>query len=85
MKLFELPPTDEWMEAHLEAFLDGEPLGLFLFDPYARDSKRGGAWMNQYVSQSRLLDRQAVVGNHLNIVKPPVIPPTATMTPSSPP
>lgn len=53
-----------------EAFLDGAPLGLFIFDPYARDSKRGGAWMNEYVSQSALLDRQAVVGNHLNIVKP---------------
>jgi len=59
-----------------EAFLDGAPLGLFLFDPYARDSKRGGAWMNQYVSQSKLLDQQAVVGNHLNIVKPPAGEPT---------
>ena len=25
-------------------FLDGAPLGLFLYDPYARESKRGGAW-----------------------------------------
>ncbi len=54
-----------------EAFLDGEPLGLFYFDPYARPSKRGGAWMNAYVSQSGLRDTKAVVGNHLNIVKPP--------------
>ena len=59
-----------------EAFLDGEPLGLFLFDPYARESKRGGAWMNEYVSQSRLLEEKAVVANHLNIVKPPEGEPT---------
>ena len=54
-----------------EVFHDGEPLGLFLFDPYARESKNGGAWMNAYVSQSHLLGTQAVVGNHLNIEKPP--------------
>lgn len=54
-----------------EVFLDGEALGLFLFDPYARESKRGGAWMNAYVSQSHLLKTQAVVANHLNVVKPP--------------
>ena len=59
-----------------EAFLDGDPLGLFLFDPYARESKRGGAWMNEYVSQSRLLEEKAVVANHLNIVKPPEGEPT---------
>ena len=53
-----------------EVFLDDAPKGLFLFDPYARPSKRGGAWMNAYVSQSRLLGTPAVVANHLNIVKP---------------
>jgi len=54
-----------------EVFDDGEPLGLFIFDPYARESKRGGAWMNSYVSQSQLFGTKAVVANHLNIVKPP--------------
>lgn len=66
----ELPVYQEDVTVY-EAFLDGAPLGLFLFDPYARDSKRGGAWMGEYVSQSKLLDEQAVVANHLNIVKPP--------------
>jgi peptidyl-dipeptidase Dcp len=66
----ELPVYQEDVSV-FEAFLDGEPLGLFLFDPYARASKRGGAWMNAHVQQSKLLHRQAVVANHHNIVKPP--------------
>jgi peptidyl-dipeptidase Dcp len=50
---------------------DGSPLGLFLFDPFARPSKQGGAWMNDYVPQSLLLGTRPVVANHLNIPKPP--------------
>ncbi len=49
---------------------DGTPLSLFLFDPYARPSKRGGAWMNEYVAQSGLFRLKPVVANHLNIPKP---------------
>ena len=50
---------------------DGSPLGLFLADYFARDNKRGGAWMNSYVGQSRLLGWKPVVVNNLNIAKPP--------------
>ncbi len=49
---------------------DGQPLGIFLADYYARPSKRGGAWMNEYVNQSDLLGMKPVVANHLNIPKP---------------
>jgi len=49
---------------------DGSQLAIFLFDPYARPSKRGGAWMNAYVSQSDLTGDLPVVANHLNITKP---------------
>jgi len=49
---------------------DGSPLGLFLLDPYARPTKRGGAWMNSLVHQSRLHGEQPVVLNNLNITKP---------------
>ncbi len=55
---------------------DGSPLGLFLDDFYARPSKRGGAWMNAYVSQSHLFERAPVVANHLNVPKPPEGEPT---------
>ncbi|MCX7169359.1 MAG: M3 family metallopeptidase [Proteobacteria bacterium] len=55
---------------------DGKPLALFLIDPYARSNKRGGAWMNAYVEQAELPGTQPVVGNHLNIPKPPAGEPT---------
>ncbi|MFU8822003.1 MAG: M3 family metallopeptidase [Gammaproteobacteria bacterium] len=55
---------------------DGTPLGLFIGDFWARDSKRGGAWMNSYVPQAELFGTRPVVGNHLNIPKPPEGEPT---------
>ena len=50
---------------------DEQPLGLFLIDYYARPSKRGGAWMNSFVSQSSLLGTKPIIINCLNITKPP--------------
>jgi len=55
---------------------DGSPLALFYMDYYARDNKRGGAWMNEYVAQSGLFGTKPVVANHLNIPKPPAGQPT---------
>jgi peptidyl-dipeptidase Dcp len=55
---------------------DGSPLGILLIDPYARTSKQGGAWMNEYVTQSALMGTQSVVANHYNIAKPPKGEPT---------
>ena len=49
---------------------DGSGLGLFIADYFARDNKQGGAWMNPYVEQSRLLKRKVVVSNNLNVAKP---------------
>ena len=55
---------------------DGKPLAIFMADYYARPSKRGGAWMNEYVDQSELLGKKPVVANHLNIPKPEAGQPT---------
>ncbi|MGZ4572173.1 MAG: M3 family metallopeptidase, partial [Blastococcus sp.] len=55
---------------------DGAPVGLYLGDFYAREGKRGGAWMNSFVSQSRLLGTRPVVVNNLNVSRAPEGQPT---------
>ncbi|MFJ3471445.1 M3 family metallopeptidase [Microbacterium maritypicum] len=49
---------------------DGTAVGLYVLDLYTRDSKRGGAWMNAIVSQSRLRGTAPVVVNNLNVPLP---------------
>lgn len=49
---------------------DGSPIGLFYADYFARDSKRGGAWMSSFIDQSDLLNNKPVVLNVMNIPKP---------------
>jgi peptidyl-dipeptidase Dcp len=48
----------------------GRHIGLWYFDPYAREGKRSGAWMNAYRSQERM-DRPVttIVSNNSNFVK----------------
>ena len=55
---------------------DGTKVGLFIGDFYTRDSKRGGAWMNNLVDQNFLFKQLPVVVNNLNIPKPPAGKPT---------
>ncbi|HEY5229722.1 MAG TPA: M3 family metallopeptidase [Galbitalea sp.] len=55
---------------------DGSPVGLFLYDLYTRDSKRGGAWMNPLISQSTLLGNPTTVVNNHNVPKPAAGEPT---------
>jgi peptidyl-dipeptidase Dcp len=50
---------------------DGKPMALFIADMYARDSKRGGAWMNSYAEQADLFGYKPIIANHLNIPQPP--------------
>ncbi len=55
---------------------DGKQLAIFTFDPYARSNKRGGAWANPLVAQSKLLGTMPVIANNLNIAKPAAGEPT---------
>jgi len=55
---------------------NGKPLAIFLIDMYARSNKRGGAWANAYVPQSKLMGTRPVISNNLNVPKPPAGEPT---------
>lgn len=68
---FDLPLYEETVRVFEVFDHDGSTLALFLFDPYARPSKRGGAWARAYVRQSRMLGTRTVVANHLNVTRPP--------------
>ncbi len=45
----------------------GKHVGLWYFDPYARPTKRSGAWMSEYRTQSR--KETPIVSNNTNFVK----------------
>lgn len=60
------PDVDVW-EVKEES---GESIGLFITDYYGRPSKRGGAWMSSFVSQSHLLGTKPVIVNVMGIAKP---------------
>ena len=49
----------------------GKHIGFWFFDPYQRDGKRSGAWMNAYRSQQRMGGKEVttIVSNNSNFVK----------------
>ncbi len=49
---------------------DGSQLGIFYCDYFKRDNKNGGAWMNNIVGQSKLLNQKPVIYNVCNFTKP---------------
>jgi peptidyl-dipeptidase Dcp len=49
---------------------DGADIGLFYCDYFKRDNKNGGAWMSNFVGQSKLLGTKPVVYNVANFTKP---------------
>ncbi len=57
---------------------NGNHLGLFMADMYARDSKRGGAWMSSYRDASNIGgdDIRPLITNNLNLSTPPEGDPT---------
>lgn len=55
---------------------DGSSIAIFYADYFAREGKRGGAWMSSFVGQSKLLNQKPVVVNVMNIPKAPEGEPT---------
>ncbi len=49
---------------------DGKPLALWYCDYFKRDNKNGGAWMDVFVNQSKLMGLLPVVYNVANFSKP---------------
>jgi peptidyl-dipeptidase Dcp len=49
---------------------NGSPLALFYADYFKRDNKNGGAWMDNFVGQSKLLETRPVIYNVANFDKP---------------
>lgn len=49
---------------------NGKLVGLWYFDPFAREGKGSGAWMNQYRNQQKLVGNiPTIVSNNSNFVK----------------
>ncbi|MEA3081577.1 MAG: peptidyl-dipeptidase Dcp [Sphingomonadales bacterium] len=49
---------------------DGKELAIFMIDPWKRDNKNGGAWMDNLVKQSTLRGTKPVVYNVENFTRP---------------
>ena len=53
-----------------EVTRDAKRVGVWYFDPYARDGKRSGAWMSEYRTQESFKERTTpIVSNNSNYVK----------------
>ena len=50
--------------------VNGKPMALAYFDYFKRDNKDGGAWMSEFVSQSKLMGTLPVIYNVANFQKP---------------
>jgi peptidyl-dipeptidase Dcp len=61
------PDVRVWQVTRRE---DGRQVGLFYFDPYARQGKRSGAWMSAYRRQQKLEGEVAtLVSNNSNFIR----------------
>ncbi len=74
----EVPTWNEVVTAYEVRDDDDSHLGIFLFDMHARDSKRGGAWMNAYRPASNIDGEniRPIVTNNMNLTTPPEGEPT---------
>ncbi|MDH3914808.1 MAG: M3 family metallopeptidase, partial [Chromatiales bacterium] len=76
-RLEDVPVWNEDVQAFDVRGPEGELIGIFMADYYARDSKSGGAWMNTYRNASDVgREVRPIVTNNLNLIKPPSGQPT---------
>ncbi|MCP4047619.1 MAG: M3 family metallopeptidase [Gammaproteobacteria bacterium] len=70
--LNDVPKWNPQVQPYLALDADGNHLGVFMLDYYARDSKRGGAWMSNYRDATNINgnDIRPIVTNNLNLMTP---------------
>jgi peptidyl-dipeptidase Dcp len=66
----DIPVYEPDMMVYEVSDVDGKPLALMYFDYYKRDNKAGGAWMSEFVGQSKLLGTRPAIYNVANFQKP---------------
>ncbi|GGA79845.1 dipeptidyl carboxypeptidase II [Neiella marina] len=72
----DLPVYHPDVEAYEMFDEDGSSIAIFYGDYFAREGKRGGAWMSAFVQQTKLLENKPVIVNVMNIPKAPEGQPT---------
>ncbi len=70
--LEDVPVWNEVVQPYTVYDENGEFLGVFMLDYYARDSKRGGAWMSSYRQTSNVGGNniRPIITNNLNVAVP---------------
>ncbi|RZZ81595.1 peptidyl-dipeptidase Dcp [Pseudoxanthomonas winnipegensis] len=66
----DIPTYHDGMKVYEVFDQDGKSLALFYTDYFKRDSKSGGAWMDEFVGQNGLSGTKPVVYNVCNFTKP---------------
>lgn len=71
VKLENIPVYHPDVSVYKVVSRDGNLVGLWYFDPYARPGKRSGAWMNAYREQERMDGKEikTIVSNNSNFIQ----------------
>lgn len=69
-QLHDIPVYNPDVQVYEVFDADGKPLALWYCDYFQRDNKDGGAWMSNFVGQSKLLGTLPAIYNVANFSKP---------------
>ena len=72
IRRYDVPKYHEAVRVYEVEEADGTHVGIIYLDYYARQIKRGGAWMNSFHKQSRMGGKEVrpVITNNLNLPQP---------------